>query len=434
MHAGAQHPPFPGLQPPAIFRYHFLKLIIQGQMELFFSQQPIPEGTRRTVRLTNPQQQDVEIFFDLFGEAPPPPRTLDGFVAGIIFYAMRSGRQLRVHGTMTKEALCNLSAFQEAWTRWKPDLYQKIEIVPSEIASAQTSSDGQAIAAFSGGVDSVFTILRHNRQQLGNASYLLRHSVLMVHGFDVPLENPVSFEALINRTAPLLQELGLKLKIIRTNLKTRLPQDWEDSFMAQLACCLHNYANEFDYALVGSSEPYDALVLPYGSNPATDFLLSGGTMRIVHDGAGFSRTEKVAYIANNRTACNVLKVCWEGKEFHKNCGVCEKCIRTQANFLAVGVTHPTCFDAPLAPQQITTMPLRGDAYCAELESIIAYAEARGVTGKWLHSLRARVRAYRSPAWRRLKTAMRRIKIVSGMLARAEVREVTTKIYRKLSRP
>jgi len=365
-------------------------------MELFLSQQPIPEGTRRVIRLINPQQQDVEIFFDLVDETPPAPRTLDGFIVGVIFHAMRSGQPLRVHGPMTKEALCNLGTFQEAWTRWKPDLYRKIEIIPTEIVSPQTGIDGQAIAAFSGGVDSVFTILRHNRQQLGNASYPLKYSVLMVHGFDVPLENPASLEALKDRTAPLLQELGLKLKIIRTNLKSQLLQDWDDSFMAQLACCLYNYAHEFEYALVGSSEPYDGLVLPWGSNPATDYLLSGGTMRIVHDGAGFSRTDKVAYIATNRTASKVLKVCWEGKEPHKNCGVCEKCIRTQANFLAVGVTHPACFDAPLEPRQIKTMSLSDDVLCTELESIIAYAKTQGITGKWLQSLQARVRAYRWP--------------------------------------
>ena len=172
--------------------------------------------------------------------------------------------------------------------------------------------DRRAIAAFSGGVDSVFTILRHNRDHLGNASYPLHHSVLMVHGFDVPLSSPEQLVSLRERTKPLLDELKLKSLTMRTNLKEINLQDWEDSFMAQLACCLHNYSHNFYYALVGSSEPDDGSVLPWGSNPATDYLLSGGTMRLVHDGAGFSRTEKVAYIANNRTASRVLKVCWEG--------------------------------------------------------------------------------------------------------------------------
>jgi hypothetical protein len=401
-------------------------------MELFLSQQPIPEGTRRVIRLINPPQQDVEIFFDLIDETPPPPQVLDGFAAGVMFYAMRSGRPLRVHGPMTKDALCNLSTFQEAWTRWKPHLYRKIELIPSEVVSPQTGTDGRAIAAFSGGVDSVFTILRHNNQQLGNASYPLNHAVLMVHGFDAPLESLVNFEALKHRTAPLLQELGLNLRTIRTNLRSRLAQDWEDSHMAQLACCLHNYSHEFDYALVGSTEPYDRLVIPWGSNPATDYLLSGARMRIVHDGAGFSRTEKVAYIANNRTASKVLKVCWEGKEYDKNCGDCEKCIRTQANFLAVGVTQPPCFDAPLNLRQIKTISLTSDLACAELESIIAYAQAKGITGKWLQSLQARVRAYRSPGRRQLKTTIRRIRTVLGLLARGQVRELTIRIFRKLT--
>ena len=63
---------------------------ITRRMELFLSQKSISEGTRRTIRLVNPDvQPDIEIFFDLIGETPPEPQVLDGFVSGIIFYAMR---------------------------------------------------------------------------------------------------------------------------------------------------------------------------------------------------------------------------------------------------------------------------------------------------------------------------------------------------------
>jgi hypothetical protein len=127
----------------------------------------------------------------------------------------------------------------------------------------------------------------------------------------------------------------------------------------------------------------------------------------------------------------VLKVCWEGKEFHKNCGVCEKCIRTQANFLAVGVTRPPCFDAPLNLRQLKTLSLSSDLACAELESIIVYAQAKGITGEWLQLLQARVRASKSPTRRRLKTAIRRIRTVSEMVARGEVKDLTARIFRKL---
>src|SRR5262249_5703213 len=158
--------------------------------------------------------------------------------------------------------------------------------------------------------------------------------------------------------------------------------------------------------LVGSSEPYDGLILPWGSNPATDYLLSGGIMRLIHDGAGFSRTEKIAHIANDRTASRVLKGCWEGKEAHKNCGVCEKCIRTQANFLAAGVARPACFDAPLDPRHIRLIRLRSAPQCAELESIIAYAKAKGMKGEWLEALQVEVKIFKSRWRRQIRTAGR----------------------------
>jgi Polysaccharide pyruvyl transferase len=87
------------------------------------------------------------------------------------------------------------------------------------------------------------------------------------------LDAAPQLEALINRTKPFLDELRLNLQIVRTNLREAGLQDWEDSFMSQLACCLHNYWHDFRFALVGSSEPYNGLALPWGSNPATDYLL-----------------------------------------------------------------------------------------------------------------------------------------------------------------
>ncbi|HVJ40738.1 MAG TPA: hypothetical protein VM639_04545 [Dongiaceae bacterium] len=371
-------------------------------MDLHVSQDGTLDGSRRTVFLSNiadKDRRDLAIFFDLIGEAnPPPPRVLDGFVFGIIFYAMRLGQDIRVHGAMSAGALRNLNEFQEAWVLWKPSRYAKVEIIPDAVlGDAAFTCKDEAIAAFSGGVDSIFTLLRHATGKMGLAAYPLRHSVLMVHGFDVPLAEPKQFEALRERTQPLLTDLRIKGKAIRTNLKDLGLQSWEDSFSAQLACCLHNYAAEFSYALIGSSEPYNALILPWGSNPATDYLLSGSGLRIVHDGASYSRTRKVETVVRNAVASAVVKVCWEGKETHKNCGVCEKCVRTRLNFLAVGVADPACFDTPFDLATIEAINLRNDTQCGELASIATYARAKGIEAPWLKALEARIKRYQSDA-------------------------------------
>src|SRR5699024_10818106 len=130
------------------------------------------------------------------------------------------------------------------------------------------------------------------------------------------------------------------------------------------------------------SEPYDALVLPWGSNPVTDHLLSGQQMRIVHDGAGFSRTEKLAVLAGIPGSMSDLRVCWAGPDKDRNCGVCEKCVRTKLNLLAVGVEDADCFPQPLQMSDIDQMSIMNPAQLAEIESVLEYADRNGVQGEW----------------------------------------------------
>jgi hypothetical protein len=159
-----------------------------------------------------------------------------------------------------------------------------------------------------------------------------------------------------------------------------------------MAACLHMLSDRFNYGLVGSSEPYDALIIPWCSSPITDYLMSGDRLSIVHDGAAFSRTEKVGFLANHPTACRTLKVCWAGKDQGTNCGVCEKCTRTRLNFLAVGVASPACFQEPLDMARITSIPLQNTTQLSELQTILRYARHKGIVADWVTLLQKRIAA------------------------------------------
>ncbi|MGE3623410.1 MAG: hypothetical protein AB7H77_06020 [Bdellovibrionales bacterium] len=366
---------------------------MRALLRVSVTQSPIGEGTRRVMWLDHGAgMAPAEIYFDLVGEhGVAPPVVLDGFLFGIVLYAMRLGADIHMRGAVSRAALRNVHEFQAAWSLWRPARYGKISVSADTVIDTLPAPAGdKAIAAFSGGADSIFTALRHATGQLGDAGYPLNDSLLLVHGFDVPLDRPDHLEALKTRVKPLADRLGLQLRVIRTNLKSAELQDWEDSFMPQLACCLHNYAHAFRYGLAGSSEPYNALILPWGSNPVTDHLLSGAAFQLVHDGAGFSRTEKIAEIARDALATQVLKVCWEGKETFRNCGVCEKCLRTRLNFLAAGVENPACFDTPLSIGDIGTIRLRNTAQLAELTSVLVYAKAANRRGGWVDALERRI--------------------------------------------
>ena len=188
-----------------------------------------------------------------------------------------------------------------------------------------------------------------------------------------------------DRALVLHTELGVESFWIRTNSK-EVVQEWEDSFAAQLMACLHLFSNRFDAALIGSSEPYDELVIPWGSSPITDHLLSGGAMSAIHYGAGYSRTEKIDFLSRFPLAVRNLRVCWQGFDKTKNCGVCEKCIRTRLNFEAVGVSDPACFSQSFDPTISKKIKVRNSAQLRELESIVSFARRRGIKSQWVRDL------------------------------------------------
>ena len=358
-------------------------------------------------------QRRHTVFYEFSRDlAPVPPANCDAILCAIILHAMAEGRNIRLHGAVTNTLLLNLEEFQLAWSRWLPSKYRRVSIEADTVVDSPQPAKPRSICAFSGGVDSSFTLLRH-REESGLPSYAL-DTVLMVHGFDIPLSTSLS--ELVGSTVAIREASGVELRIVATNSKELGLQNWEHSFGAQLAACLHLFSAEYSAALIGSSEPYDALVLPWGSNPVTDHLLSGGALRIVHDGAGFSRTEKVAMLSQHPAALQSLKVCWEGERKGRNCGVCEKCVRTQLNLLAVGIAHAPCFNAPLRLPLIEHVAIKNDAVLAEFRSIVEYAHSRNIDADWLRLLRRRInRGKNRPS---LRQRARKMLTRAGLLQRA----------------
>ena len=247
---------------------------------------------------------------------------------------------------------------------------------------------------------------------------------MLVQGFDITLDNQTDFEHVLEKSKRVHGSLDLETFWVRTNIKALRLQNWEDSFAAQLASCLHLFSHRFSVGLIGSSEPYHALVIPWGSSPITDHLLSGSAMKIVHDGAGFSRTEKVNRLSQRADAIDNVRVCYEGKKEDRNCGKCEKCVRTKMNLLASGIRNPACFDEPLDLADVDSINVRNAAVLAELQSILSFAQENAISEIWVDHLRRRVRRGVDRSWRG---------IVRDMLRRIGLLEPARAAKRRLMR-
>lgn len=301
----------------------------------------------------------------------------DSFVVAIIFMAMAQGVDVVVHGEVSPSLLQNMAEFQTVWTCWRSH-YKQVEIT-AEVEREQPTINRtpRTISTFSGGVDSCFTAFRHAKKLCGRVQRPLEAG-LMIHGLDIPLNEQKYFDNAAEKSRSTLASLGLELITMATNFHS-LKQYWEDAFGVALASCLMLLQGGYDSGLIPSSVPYQEMnlyseIISYGSNPITDPLLSSRSFQIIHDGAGFTRTEKVKQIAQWPTALQNLRVCWQGEQKDRNCGHCEKCIRTILNFRVAGLDLPPCFERDIDEREILSLPVLNKSVLGECVSILATAK------------------------------------------------------------
>lgn len=262
--------------------------------------------------------------------------TGEPWLACLLPLAARLGEPLRLPLPVDPALLDGATEVLHIWRSWFPGM----SVVPIEVAERAPSPEGPARrvgAFFSGGVDAFFTVLRH--EALGAARPSARiDDLITVWGFDIPLGEPAAFEALRGNLQRAATQLGKTFLDVATNFRTTRARllDWRavahGPALAAVALLLEP---RWRKVLVASSNPYTDLT-PLGSHPMTDGLFSTSRMRIVHDGAGFSRMEKTRFLADWPVALETLHVCWRVASA-RNCGACAKCYRTMTALAVLGV-------------------------------------------------------------------------------------------------
>src|SRR5262245_12164601 len=99
-------------------------------------------------------------------EGLPLTEAADPYLAALVLTAMERGEEIRVHGEASPSLLRNLEEFQAAWACWVPDRYRRVDIA-TDVERERPAAVGGSIAAFSGGLDSSFTVFRHATGRAG---------------------------------------------------------------------------------------------------------------------------------------------------------------------------------------------------------------------------------------------------------------------------
>jgi hypothetical protein len=328
----------------------------------------------------------------------------DPWVVALLFPIMQRRRSVHIKGRVTPSLLTHVDQFMHVWAMWRPDKYQPAELVADEIVEQPAAiHPGVAVASFSCGLDSCFTVYRHVRGLAGRHSRRIGLGI-MQHGFDVRLDQENSdgmFRSLLSDATIMLESLGLPCIPMTTNFR-QLDVDWADAYATQLAAGMMLLSRGYDAGLIANDLPYFELgPRPWGLHPVTSVMLGADRFRIIEDGFEYSRVEKAKTVANWPQAMRHLRVCFgvHNPGSHENCGICDKCIRTQLAFRVAGCARPVSFKEHASPRLIRRVRITPSTRATWL-LLAERAEARGF-GKtpWAKAIRTALRRYRYREWR-----------------------------------
>jgi hypothetical protein len=310
-------------------------------------------------------------------------RKADPFVIATAVHALRRYRNFHVHGVVSEGLFANLAEFQAAFAAFHQlRLAEPVSYSATELALPPPSARGAAgITAFSGGVDSCFSVFRHTTLSSLEPKRNLT-GALMMHGFDIPVDQATVFAQSADRSRHLTDEAGLRLYTGATNIRI-LPVAWEETFAAAVAGSLAFFQPAYSYGLVPSFQEWAQARFDHGSNPLTDPLLSSLSFQIVHDGAGFGRIEKLRQLTRWQGALRHLRVCWQGAQLDRNCCACEKCLRTMLMLDLCGVSHCEAFPHGIDATVVGRLVIKNQSGLDEFGYLLEEAKRLNQPRPWI---------------------------------------------------
>ncbi len=299
------------------------------------------------------------------------------FPLGALLPAVQCGEQrILIDGATCPEFRNGLRAVI-AWFREWYGMRDAISIEAGDSVRHSSPRPPRAGSFLSGGVDSL-SVLRANRRDFPLDHPASIKDCLFVHGFDIgalPGCDPELglYDLACRALSTIAQDAGITLIPVWTNVRHLFPDVhfWVYQFHgAALASVAHAFSRRLSCVSIASSFSIRDIAR-VASHPLIDPNFGSCCLRIRHKGGLYTRFEKVQLIADWRTALENLRVCTHNPTDRLNCGVCEKCVRTMLQLLALDrLDQTTAFGThQVYPEMIQGIRLHHqyeDAYYAEL--------------------------------------------------------------------
>ena len=156
----------------------------------------------------------------------------DPWVIGLLFPMMQAGVPVHIEGRASPSLLANLDLFMRIWEQWAPDKYRPVALsADEEIELPAVPEPGMAVASFSCGANSCFTLYRHVRGLAHRRTRRIGAAVVQ-HGLDVWLGLKNSdgiYAGLLKDARALLGSIGVPCIPVTTNFQ-EMRLDWDEAW------------------------------------------------------------------------------------------------------------------------------------------------------------------------------------------------------------
>ena len=327
----------------------------------------------------------VSVRFLTDGKSSGPPELLDGLAIALLPTAMRVGGSLHVRGPMTRGALRNLTEYAEAWANWRPTAFRPVTITADRVIDGlRPPFDGDALFAWSGGLRSTHTLVRH-RDRLVPGAFGVRAAVRIV-GLEKSASDTVRSDGEEDAFAALRAE-GIEAIVVRTDARRRGVIDPEIGVLPIVAAALHAVSAGSTIGVHARSWDLIAQQRFPRPDPALADLLGGDAFVVRADGGSTSPPAMVAALVGHPALAAVVSDCRRVPKPSHPCGRCAGCTLLALAFAARGLPSPRS-RRRLSVPGVVGLPFRDPIIAADATATLD--DWAGPPRGWRSLLRARV--------------------------------------------
>jgi hypothetical protein len=279
-----------------------------------------------------------------------PPDDLGWALVAMLMPAMRAGLDLHIDGPVSARLVFNANHDVQAALRVFDHRLQRITITAAELTTTGRAERSRLGTGFSAGIDSFATVSMLLPQAGGEGLALTDLCVFNVGAFG-PSDDPhvrQRYAAAYARALAFARQIGASVTGVESNLDAFFGRAWSfqrTHSLRNVSAALvmagslddYLYASTFPLTAIRVTEHYDLAIM----DPILLPLLSTEKLAFRSAGAGLSRFEKTALVAQNALSYDQLDVCVAPAQVRAaldrpNCSRCWKCNRTMLTLDLLG--------------------------------------------------------------------------------------------------